>query len=64
MSPITKTSEKMPSNQPEGRFEGNTYSKSGHESGKGYLPEVEQLLKDRNIAFRCDAPTEAKGNFP
>ena len=64
-SPITKTSEKMPCNQLEGRFEGNTYSKSGHESGKGYLPEVEQLLKDHNRAFRCDAPTEAKGNcFP
>ena len=42
-----------------------TYSLIGHPSGITFLPAVKQLLREKDLAFRCDEPTEALGNcFP
>ena len=38
------------------------YSKSGHFSGIPFIQQVNNLLKERNLAFVCDMPTEALGN--
>ena len=46
-------------------FSAFRYSFVGHLSGISFLPAVTRLLRERNLAFNCDAPTEAKGNcFP
>ena len=46
-------------------FSAFRYSFVGHLSGISFLPAVTRLLRERNLPFNCDAPTEAKGNcFP
>ena len=41
------------------------YSPFGHRSGNKFLARVDGMLKERNVALRCDFPSEAKGNcFP
>merc|ERR1711994_310168 len=43
-------------------FSAFRYSFVGHLSGIPFLPSVTRLLRERNLAFNCDEPTEAKGN--
>ena len=46
-------------------FSAFRYSFVSHLSGISFLPAVTRLLRQRNLPFNCDAPTEAKGNcFP
>ena len=46
----------------QGPVQAYTFNKNGHHSGNRYLPAVNKMLKNCNIPFRCDAPTEAYGN--
>ena len=46
-------------------FPGHEYSENGHVSGIPYLADVAKILKHRDLSFRSDAPSEARGNcFP
>ena len=46
-------------------FSAFRYPFVGHLSGISFLPAITLLLRERNLAFCCDTPTEAKGNcFP
>ena len=46
------------------RYPNHRFDKMGHNSGMGFLKKVAELLRKRNQdqTFRCDSPTESKGN--
>ena len=43
---------------------GHKENAMGHKSGLGFIKKVEELLRKRNQdqQYRCDSPTESKGN--
>ena len=49
------------------RYLSHKYNAMGHNSGLGFIKKVEELLRNRkqDLLYRCDSPTESKGNcFP
>ena len=46
------------------RYPNHKFNEMGHNSGIGFLKKVKELLRKRNQdqSFRCDSPTESKGN--